>query len=131
MKNQVLGDYLIFLVPAFVIPLGLYLTDETSSPTTLFKLGLLFPLFLLAMKGLAGFFPPENLRERSVARIAEYAILQGLVFAAFMSMFGGFMQPELQSSFLSTLGQFAFAAVPVAAFHFVSALNAQKKLGAS
>ncbi|MFS2176744.1 hypothetical protein ACCC98_12390 [Rhizobium pisi] len=91
MKNQVLKDYLIFLVPAFVIPLGLYLTDETSSPTTLFKLGSLFPLFLLAMKGLAGFFPPENLRERSVARIAEYAILQGLVFAAFMSMFGGFM----------------------------------------
>ncbi|WP_028746365.1 hypothetical protein [Rhizobium mesoamericanum] len=131
MKNQVLKDYLIFLVPAFVIPLGFYLTDETSSPTSLFKLGLLFPLFLLAMKGLAGFFPPENLRERSVTRIAEYAILQGLVFAAFMSMFGGFIQPELQSSFLSTLRQFAFAAVPVSAFHFVSALNAQKKLRAS
>ncbi|MBX5217411.1 MULTISPECIES: hypothetical protein [unclassified Rhizobium] len=131
MKNQVLKDYLIFLVPAFVIPLGLYLTDETTSPTTLFKLGLLFPLFLLAMKGLAGFFPPENLRDRSVARIAEYAILQGLVFAAFISMFGDFMQAELQSSFLSTLRQFAFAAVPVSVFHFVSALNAQKKLRAS
>jgi len=130
-KNQVLKDYLIFLVPAFVIPLGLYLTDETSSPTTLFKLGSLFPLFLLAMKGLAGFFPPENLRERSVARIAEYAILQGLVFAAFIVMFGGFIQPDLQPSFLSTLRGFAFGAVLMSAFNFVSALNAQKKLRAS
>jgi len=130
-KNQVLRDYLFFLVPAFVIPLGLYLTEETSSLTSLFKVGLLFPLLLLAMKGLAGFFPPENLRERSVARIAEYAILQGLVFAAFMLMFGGFIQPELQSNFLSTLRQFAFGAVPVSAFHFVSALNEQKKLRAS
>ncbi|CCM76020.1 conserved hypothetical protein [Rhizobium mesoamericanum STM3625] len=54
-----------------------------------------------------------------------------MVFAAFMSMSGGFMQPELQSSFLSTLCQFAFAAVPVSAFHYVSAVNAQKKLRAS
>lgn len=60
MKSQVLKDYLVFLVPAFAVPLGLYLTDQTSSPTSLFKLGLLFPLFLLAMKGLAGFFPRES-----------------------------------------------------------------------
>ncbi|CCM76019.1 hypothetical protein [Rhizobium mesoamericanum] len=66
MESQVLKDYLIFLGPAVAIPLGLYLTDQTSSPTSLFKLGLLFPLFLLAMKGLAGFFPSDNLRERSV-----------------------------------------------------------------
>jgi hypothetical protein len=131
MRSQVLRDYLIFLVPAFVIPLGLYLTDETSSLTSLFKVGLLFPLMMLAMKGLAGFFPPENLRERSVARIAEYAILQGVVFAAFMVLFGGFIQPELQPSFLSTLRQFAFGAVPVSAFNFITARNEQKKLRAS
>jgi hypothetical protein len=129
-RSQVLRDYLIFLVPAFVIPMGLYLTDETSSLTSLFKVGLLFPLMMLAMKGLTGFFPPENLRERSVARIAEYAILQGVVFAAFMVMFGDFMQPELQSSFLSTLRQFAIAALPVSAFNFATALRT-KKLRAS
>lgn len=131
MRNQVLRDYLFHVVPAFVIPIGLYLSDKTLTPNALFKIGLLFPLLMLAMRGLTVFFPPENLRERSVGRTAEYAILQGLVFAAFMVMFGGFVEPELQSSFLSALRQFAIAALLISGFNFAMALHAQKKLRAS
>jgi hypothetical protein len=41
MRNQVLRDYLFHVVPAFVIPIGLYLSDKTLTPNALFKIGLL------------------------------------------------------------------------------------------
>jgi hypothetical protein len=109
----------------------LYLSDDSITVVSLFKIGLLFPLLILAMKGLTVFFPAENLRERSLGRVAEYAILQGLVFAAFMVLFGGFMQPELQSTLTSALRPFAAAALVMSPLNFFMAIHEQKKLRAT
>lgn len=131
MRNQVLRDYLFYLSPAVLIPMFLYLLDDHITVVNLFKIGLLFPLLMLAMKGLTVFFPAENLRERSLGRMAEYAILQSLVFAAFMVLFGGFMQPDLQSTLSSVLKPFAIALLIIGPFNFFTAVKAQKKLRAT
>ncbi len=131
MRNQALRVYLFYLSPAVLIPMFLYLSDDSITVVSLFKIGLLFPLLILAMKGLTVFFPAENLRERSLGRVAEYAILQGLVFAAFMVLFGGFMQPELQSTLTSALRPFAAAALVMSPLNFFMTIHEQKKLRAT
>ena len=131
MKNQVLKDYLFHLVPAVLFPTAMYLFDGTIPLPNLFRMGLLFPLLLLAMRGLTVFFPSENLRNRSTGRVAEYAILQGLVLAAFIVLFNGVMQPELQARLAPVLRQFAIAAVVFSTSNFGIALHARSKLRAS
>jgi hypothetical protein len=130
-RHQILREYLFYLSPAVLIPGCLYLSGDNITAVSLFKIGLLFPLLMLAMKGLAVFFPAENARERSLGRVAEYAILQGLVFAAFMVLFGGFMQPDLQSTLPSALRPFAVAALVMSPLNFFMAIQAQKKLRAT
>lgn len=131
MRNQVVRDYIFFLSPAVIFPMFLYLLGGYPTTVSLFKIGLLFPLLMLAMKGLATFFPAENLRGRSLGRMAEYAILQGLVFAGFMVLFGGIMQPDLQSTLPSALKPFAVAVLVMSPFNFFMAFQAQKKLRAT
>lgn len=127
MNNQVLRTYLLHLAPAFAIPIGLHLFDNSIPLTALFKIGLLFPLLLLAMKGLTVYFPPENLRDRSVGRTFEYALLRGFVFAAFVVVFAGFAQPELYSTPFLELRLFLIGGAVVTASNLFVALNQQKK----
>jgi hypothetical protein len=128
MKNQVLTDYLFYLVPAAVIPLALHLLDNSASPGSLVKIGLLIPLCSLAMKGLAGFFPDENLAHRSMARMAEYAALQGLVLGAFMVILRDLIQTEQQSDLVALFLQLIVTAATMAGTSFVLALRARKRL---
>ena len=131
MKNQVLRDYLLHVGPAILIPTGLYLSGEITSSVILFKMMLLFPLMLLAMRGLGVFFPPENIRHRSVGRTVEYAVLQALVFSAFMVMFTDYMQANAQSSLIIVLRQFLITAALMFACNLGLALHTQKKLRSS
>ncbi|NLS20456.1 hypothetical protein HGP16_28425 [Rhizobium sp. P40RR-XXII] len=128
MNNEVLKNYLLHLVPAFAIPIGLYLLDDSIPLTALFKIWLLFPLLLLAVKGLTVYFAPGNLRDRSIGRILEYAVLQGMVYAAFIVLFIGFAQPYLQLTTLATLRQFLIGSVAMTVSNILMALNQQKKL---
>ena len=130
MSNQVVRGYLSHILPAALIPICLYFVDDGITVVNLFKIGLLFPVLILAMRGLAVYFPAENLPTRSVGRVAEYAVLQGLVFAAFMVLFRGLLEPDLQSDMLSAVKQFAITALVMSSFNFFTAIKAQKKLRA-
>lgn len=128
MKNQVLRDYLFHVLPAIGIPLLLYLSGENIPVPDLIKIGLLFPLFLLAMKGLTTYFPVANAKDRSIGRMAEFAILQGAVFASAMVLFNGFMHPHQQSDLFAIARQFALPAVFLAVVSFATAYYTRKKL---
>ena len=128
MKNQVLNDYLLYLAPAFVIPAFVYLLDNSISPQNLVKMGLLVPLFALAMKGVGGFFPPENLVHRSTSRMAENAVLQGLVFGAFMLFIRDLLEPEMHSDLSIMFRQFAVTTILMSGVNFALAFSARKKL---
>ncbi len=97
-------------------------------PQDLFKIALLYPMFHLALGGLAAYFPKENLLRRSTATMLEHAVLQGMLFAAFLVIATGFMQPESDAGLLRILRQFAFAAATMAAFHFVFAMYLRRSL---
>lgn len=128
MGSQVTRVYLSHILPGVVVPLCLYFVDDRISIVSLFKIGLLFPLLILAMRGLTVYFPEENLRIRSLGTMVEYAILQGLVFAAFMVLFGGLMEPDLQSSLLGVLKPLAVGTVLMSTSNFFMAIWAQRKL---
>jgi hypothetical protein len=128
MQSQILKDYFFHLLPAVLVPLLIHAFDDSIPAVSLLKIGLMFPLVSLAMKGLAGFFPPENLKHRSLARMAEYAVLQGLVFAAFIVMIDGWLIPAQQSSLLAALRQFGIAALVMSAMNIWVARRAQKRL---
>jgi hypothetical protein len=130
MRNQVLANYLIHLVPAVLIPAFVYIFDPAVPPPNLLKLGLVFPLLVLAMRGLSWFFPKENLAHRPMGRMVEYAVLQGLVFAAFMLFLVDFAAPEPQSDLSDMLWQFAITAVVMAAANFGIAFYERRKLNA-
>jgi hypothetical protein len=127
-SNPIFKNYLLHLVPAFAIPAALYLFDQSIPLISLCKIGLLFPLLMLAMKGLSAYFPPENLRNRSFRRIVEYALLHGLVFAAFMVVISGFSQPNLQLTPLIALRQFLIGTTVVSVGNVILAVSQQKKL---
>jgi hypothetical protein len=128
MNNQILKNYLLHLLPAFILPLGLHLFDNSIPLVNLLKVGLIFPVLTLAFKGLTVYFPSANLKNRSIARTVEYAILQGFVFAAFVVVTTGFVEPGLQSSLPMTLRQFMIAVSVMSIFNFVAGLSQQKKL---
>jgi hypothetical protein len=58
----------------------------------------------------------------------EYAILQGLVFASFVVIATGFLEPELQSSLPITLSQFLIAASVMSVGNIAIGLSQQRKL---
>ena len=86
---------------------------------------------MLAMKGLTVYFPEENLPSRSLGRMAEYAVLQGLVFAAFMVLFTGLIEPDLRSTPLAAVRQFVIAALFVSPYSFFTAIRGRKKLSST
>lgn len=126
--NQVLRNYLLHLVPAFCIPAGLYLLDNSLPLTNLFKVGLLFPALLLALKGLQFYFPPENIKDRSIGGTVEYSILNGMVYVTFMVEFTGLTQPWLQPTIVATLRTFMIGTAAVTVSTIIVNLNQQKKL---
>lgn len=128
MKNQILNNYFLHLLPVFILPVGFYLFDNTIPLVNLLKVGLIFPVLALAFKGLTVYFPSANLKNRSTARTVEYAILQGLVFASFMVITTSFVEPGLQSSLPIALRQFLIAASVMSIFNIVFGLRQQKKL---
>lgn len=131
MKSQGFRVYLFFLAPAFIIPIAIYLFDENVSLIAILRAGFLFPVMMLSLKGLTTFFPQENLRERSVGRMIEYAIWQGVVFAGCMVLFTGFTQPDLQPSLIAVLRQFAIGMLAISISSFMTAKSTQTKLRAS
>ncbi|RWX79240.1 hypothetical protein EPK99_11825 [Neorhizobium lilium] len=130
MKGHFLRDYILFLAPAVILPVGLYLFDNSVPGANLFKIGLLLPLVMLAMKGLSGFFPEENLKERSIGRMVEYAVLQGAVAGAFLVVVASLSDPQMPISLSSDLRRFVIVIIFVSTPNFAMALHAQKKLQA-
>lgn len=78
-----LKPYLPLVLGAIFCPAVAYACDQSLPSTDLLKLGLLFPFYCLAFRGLKSWFPTEWMA-RSNARLAEYAGLNGFVFAIFM-----------------------------------------------
>jgi len=124
MQNQILQQYLIHLVPAVLLPVGAYYSDRTLPPLDLFELGLLFPLWLLATRGLASFF---HVPYRSTARLVEHAILRGLLFAACLVFLNNLFSPNRHPSVLRIFLEFSIPAVGMSIMHFAISYNERKK----
>ena len=129
MKSQILGDYLFHFLPVILIPPVLYFLDNTVPPADLFRAGLLYPLFLLALKGLTVFFPAGNLKDRSLTRMIEHALLQGTLFATVIIHFAG-LDPKDQADLPQTLTHFARGTLMMGALHLVASFYTQRSLRA-
>jgi hypothetical protein len=126
MQNQILKQYLIHLVPAILLPVGAYYSDRTLPPLDLFELGLLFPLWLLATRGLASFF---HVPYRSTATLVEHAILRGLVFAAYLVFLNNLFVPNFPPpSVFRIFLEFSIPAIVMAIVHFAISYNERKKI---
>ncbi len=126
MRRHVFWRYCLCTASVFLIPAVLYWVDSTMPAADLLKIGILVAILMLAMRGLASFYPPANLRGRSLGRSAEYAVLQGLVFSAFMVLLTGIRSPALHDSLSSIALQFGVGTAVVAIGTIAVGFYAQK-----
>jgi hypothetical protein len=127
-KNQILGNYLFHLVPAILVPLLVYFDDRAIPLANLLKISFLFPLLLLAMRGLTTYFPKENRARRSTGHMAEYAILQGAVFAGAMVLYTGLSSWNPEPDLGRMLRQFFITATVWSVASFAFAFHDRQKL---
>ena len=127
--REILQSYCLHLVPTVAIVLGAYLFYDGLTASSLVQLAFLFPMFLLATRGLQTHFPDRNLATRSKATMAEYAVLQGMVFSAFITSLNCILDVDhaLQGHQLAI--SFLLCTALMAAYYFWSARTAQRRLG--
>ena len=128
MKSQILRNYLFHLLPAFLIPLLVYLDDMTIPLANLFEIGALVPLLLLATRGLATYFPKENLARRSTAHIVEHCVLQGLLMAATLIIVRDLSSSNAEPDLGRILRQLAISALVWTVAGVAFALYERKRL---
>jgi hypothetical protein len=127
-RNQIIRNYLFHLLPAIVAPALVYLDDATIPLANLLKIGFLVPLFLLATRGLATYFPKENLARRSTVHIVEHVILQGLLMAAAIVLVTDLSSSNPEPDLGRMLRQFAISVTVWSVGSFAIAFYERKRL---
>lgn len=130
-RSAFLKEYLRYLAPPVALMGLFYLLQPTIPAVNLFRAGLLYLLSLLAIQGLNGFFPYENLKDRPIGTMIECAILQGLTCSGGLMLFWDFLHPESQTGLASELRQFFLFGGCMAVAMFFTALWEQRKLRSS
>jgi hypothetical protein len=126
--KDILKNYAMVLVPSFALPIAMYIFDSSADPAALFRLGLVFVLFILANEGLAARFPKENLVGRSTANLLEQNLLMGALFGAAMTLFNGTLGLLPQDNLVSSLRLFATSGLFFGLAMFVTSLITRKQL---
>ncbi|WP_337268661.1 hypothetical protein [Oryzifoliimicrobium ureilyticus] len=128
MTRRVFFDYAFYWAPAIIFPGLLFFFSKSVQYINLFKIGLTFPLCLLAIKGLMVHFPLEQRHDRSLARTAEYSVCKGMIVAAFWVLLMGFMTDPSQQTFAVACGEFMLMTVSIGTVRFLVELKAQRML---
>lgn len=81
-RKAVLFAYMLPIL--LMVTMGLLAWSSGDDGQTIFKKMLVAPLFLLAVKGLRQFFPPEKDATRSLGTQVEFQLLSSMLLAAFL-----------------------------------------------
>ena len=133
--HATLREYCLYALIVIGMPVLLYFLGESIGeqikPIDAFKLSLLIGLSMLASRGLASYFPKENLATRSLSTLIEQHALLGLIFAAFITLLKEFTMTGPNQSDAKLLISFCISAVFFGGGLFGAALIERRSLNQS
>jgi hypothetical protein len=130
--NETLKEYLFYGLAVIGFPIAMYFfgvfTGENPAIISMFKLGLLMGMYLLAARGLGSYFPKENLAKRSIPTLIEQHVLTGVLFAAVMVLMRDFLNIAPERSTGNIITSFLIMAAFFGGGMFVVSILERRRL---